>query len=251
MIKYYFSVFLLVHILSDFYMQTESAAVKKKDFLRWTLYHCGIYAAVSLILLFVFMPGMGWQYALIFILSHCIIDIVKYYVNKLFYQRKIRFAASEFKIFLCDQGLHICVIVLIAYMLRDADILALCNAEIAEFFSAFGFAETTALAWGLKILLLHKPANIFISKALESYRPQSKEESQGDDKKAGRFIGTLERLIIMIFISIDQYAAVGLVLTAKSIARYDKISKDKEFSEYYLLGTLLSTITAICVSILL
>lgn len=34
-------------------------------------------------------------------------------------------------------------------------------------------------------------------------------------------------------------------MTAKSIARYDRISKDQEFAEYYLLGTLLSTICAI------
>lgn len=45
----------------------------------------------------------------------------------------------------------------------------------------------------------------------------------------------------MIFIAMNQYAALGLVLTAKSIARYDKIAKDEKFAEYYLLGTLLST----------
>ena len=46
---------------------------------------------------------------------------------------------------------------------------------------------------------------------------------------------------MLMFIAMDQYAAMGLVLTAKSIARYDKITKDEKFAEYYLLGTLLST----------
>jgi hypothetical protein len=55
----------------------------------------------------------------------------------------------------------------------------------------------------------------------------------------------LERLIIVIFLSINQYSAIGLVLTAKSIARYDRISKDQAFAEYYLLGTLLSSIMVI------
>ena len=36
-----------------------------------------------------------------------------------------------------------------------------------------------------------------------------------------------------------------LMLTAKSIARYDRIAKDKDFAEYYLLGTLLSTIAVV------
>ena len=58
----------------------------------------------------------------------------------------------------------------------------------------------------------------------------------------GRYIGTVERLVMVLLLSVQQYAAIGLVLTAKSIARYDKISKEKEFAEYYLLGTLISTL---------
>ena len=38
-------------------------------------------------------------------------------------------------------------------------------------------------------------------------------------------------------------------MTAKSIARYDRISKDQEFAEYYLLGSLLSTICAIAAAV--
>jgi hypothetical protein len=48
----------------------------------------------------------------------------------------------------------------------------------------------------------------------------------------------------------NQYAAMGLVLTAKSIARYDKITKDEKFAEYYLLGTLLSTASVVVCKIL-
>lgn len=59
------------------------------------------------------------------------------------------------------------------------------------------------------------------------------------------------RIIILMFLSIDQYSAIGLVLTAKSIARYDKIAHEPEFAEYYLLGTLLSTVVAIVISFLL
>lgn len=99
----------------------------------------------------------------------------------------------------------------------------------------------------MKILLIHKPANILIANILGTYKP-SEDQSVDGDKKAGRLIGTLERIIMTIFLSIGQYSAVGLVLTAKSIARYDKISKDQVFAEYYLLGTLLSSIVAIIVT---
>jgi len=65
------------------------------------------------------------------------------------------------------------------------------------------------------------------------------------DNKAGRKIGTIERMIMLIFLSRNQFAALGFVLTAKSIARYDKITKDEKFAEYYLLGTLVSTLCVI------
>lgn len=50
---------------------------------------------------------------------------------------------------------------------------------------------------------------------------------------------------MLILLSIGQYSAIGLVLTAKSIARYNKITENQEFAEYYLLGTLLSTVIVI------
>lgn len=49
-----------------------------------------------------------------------------------------------------------------------------------------------------------------------------------------------EKIIILILLNVNQYSSIGLILTAKSIARYDMISKDQEFAEYYLIGTLFS-----------
>lgn len=61
-------------------------------------------------------------------------------------------------------------------------------------------------------------------------------------------IGTVERIIMLFFLLMKQYSSVGLVLTAKSIARYNKISEDQEFAEYYLLG--ISTICVLMISII-
>lgn len=55
---------------------------------------------------------------------------------------------------------------------------------------------------------------------------------------------------MLFFLSIQQYSSVGFILTAKSIARYNKISEDQAFAEYYLLGTLLSTICVLGVSLI-
>ncbi len=52
-------------------------------------------------------------------------------------------------------------------------------------------------------------------------------------------IGMLERTITAILLLCNQFAAVGLVITAKSIARFKQM-ENKEFAERYLIGTLLS-----------
>ena len=110
--------------------------------------------------------------------------------------------------------------------------------------------EAIFLKWAAVLLLIHKPVNILIANVLSGYKPSDKRGPEGADRNAGRMIGTLERIIMVIFISIGQYSAVGLVLTAKSIARYDRISKDQAFAEYYLLGTLLSTICAVIAALM-
>jgi hypothetical protein len=61
----------------------------------------------------------------------------------------------------------------------------------------------------------------------------------GGIPKAGRYIGILERFIVFSFVLINQYAVIGLVFAAKSIARFEAL-KDRKFAEYYLLGTLAS-----------
>ncbi|MGE5613033.1 MAG: hypothetical protein ACM3XR_01375 [Bacillota bacterium] len=109
-----------------------------------------------------------------------------------------------------------------------------------------------ALKWFLLILCIYKPSNITFIKLFANYRPDISEklinsEDAGikTERKAGAVIGFLERMLISFFISIEQYSAVGLILTAKSIARYDRIAKDQSFAEYYLIGTLTSVLFAL------
>ena len=52
---------------------------------------------------------------------------------------------------------------------------------------------------------------------------------------AGATIGLLERIVMSICIIFNQFASIGLVFTAKSIARYNKISESPTFAEYYLI----------------
>lgn len=67
---------------------------------------------------------------------------------------------------------------------------------------------------------------------------------------AGRLIGILERTLVLALILYQQWAAVAILVTAKSIARFEEL-KVRRFAEYYLVGTLASLLVALGVAFLL
>jgi uncharacterized protein DUF3307 len=62
--------------------------------------------------------------------------------------------------------------------------------------------------------------------------------------RVGATIGVLERLLIVTFVLAGAEAAIGFVIAAKTIARFRQLD-DRDFAEYYLLGTLASVSVAI------
>jgi hypothetical protein len=70
------------------------------------------------------------------------------------------------------------------------------------------------------------------------------------EARMGRKIGILERYLILTLILINQWEAIGLILAAKSLARFKEL-EDRRFSEYYLIGTLLSVLLALATGLLI
>ena len=243
MLREFLVLFLLGHVLGDFYFQTDIMAAKKEKSVKWVLIHSLVYA---LIMFAVCLPVMnaaiavGAAMASVF---HLMIDLLKYRSLKSAAKKGDRTHSLERKAFFADQALHLFGILVIAYMMVLKGPLGLSWEPIHEFFHYTGVPEALFRSIVLVLLLVHKPANMIIQKLLFPYKPDIDEEKTSNN--AGRFIGTIERIIMVIFLFIGEYAAIGLVLTAKSIARYDRISKEKDFAEYYLLGTLSSTLLAI------
>ena len=63
-------------------------------------------------------------------------------------------------------------------------------------------------------------------------------------QNAGLYIGWLERFLVVTALLLQSPVTVGLILTAKSIARYPEF-KSERFAEYFLIGTLLSLSVAL------
>lgn len=64
----------------------------------------------------------------------------------------------------------------------------------------------------------------------------------------GRMIGNLERFLILTLALYGQYASIGLVLAAKSVARFDMA---RHRAEYFLVGTLTSLTLALTVGLVI
>jgi hypothetical protein len=97
----------------------------------------------------------------------------------------------------------------------------------------------------------------FFKRWQRSFDEEEKKELDTDLKdglkSAGKIIGILERMLIFTFIILGQYEAIGFLIAAKSIYRFTdlKSSSERKFSEYVLIGTLLSFIIAILVGIVI
>lgn len=245
MFKEIFLLLLLSHVIGDYYFQNESMAEQKNEHFSVLIKHSVIYAVACLIIIIPVFNQKLLIAAVALSASHFIIDSLKFcYFNALKKKQKIS-SEKERNIYITDQCLHLVFILIISYIavLNKCDFNEL--TFIDNIFRVIGISFEKAFSWLLALLLIWKPSNITIKKLLSLYKPDGENNDNNKNNNAGEFIGVLERIIILVLMSISQYSAIGLVLTAKSIARYNKISEDKKFAEYYLLGTLLSTAIAI------
>lgn len=232
MIKVVLLLFLIGHVLGDFYFQSAKLAIGKDRLFKKLLKHSVIY---MFSMLFVTIPVFSLEmlkWAFIISLAHFVVDLAKFLIKK-----KLTFDhKSDILAYFLDQFVHIIVII-------STTIFIPIQPE-ASYYPYSMQSMIDGLSWILTLLTIIKPFSITIKKVLYRYRSDNNEEDQGHPN-AGALIGILERLIIVLFLSVGQYSAIGFVLTAKSIARYNKIADDPKFSEYYLLGTLLSSLLVI------
>ncbi|MDQ0230685.1 DUF3307 domain-containing protein [Metabacillus malikii] len=62
--------------------------------------------------------------------------------------------------------------------------------------------------------------------------------------EVGRYIGMLERLIIMILVAMNAFTGITFLVATKALTRFKQF-EDKRFAEYYLIGSLLSILLAL------
>lgn len=155
---------------------------------------------------------------------------------------------NDLCIFLTDQIVHITIIVVGAYIWFSVNN----DWKQPDCLQAFIINHPLRLKTMVGLLLALKPANILILLILETCKVNivtTKNDEYGNFH-SGELIGWLERGLILLFVILSQYEAIGFLVAAKSILRFNEASKGDEKSEYVLTGTLLSLAVALCLGIL-
>ena len=70
-----------------------------------------------------------------------------------------------------------------------------------------------------------------------------------EEYNRGRLIGNLERIVLTIVVAAGSYAALAFLVAAKGVVRSDEFEKDRDFAEYFLIGSLSSVLVALCAGI--
>ena len=250
------------HVFADFLLQIRWI-IENKRRPRAFLTHIAIVAATAAVLL------GAWSYAAhtalkavaIIAISHALIDW-----GKLWQSRKPwvhEHPRGKLILFLADQLLHILVIIFTAWYLREAWNEGWWSTLPAQSQTQFltvlcvsaGFILTTRTGSFVIELFMQgfsrskpEPSSSAISEHVHA-EPDNSQETEADKGliDGGKWIGLLERALIFVLIMAQEFQAIGFLIAAKSILRF-QYAKERSHSETVIIGTLASFGWAIVVS---
>ena len=242
---------ILFHTLADFYFQSKRLSCAKRESMGWMLLHCLIYMAAVFIASYALgflSVAVSGIFAAALGISHFVVDSVKQAVN-----RKWKTPKAILLAFVTGQTLHIAFLIAAILCVMPYVSAAPWVALIPDFAKYNkGLHLLTALLIG------YTPTAILVKLVLDILPVQENDGVASDaitnpdsaDAGGGRLIGILEREIMILLVFWQQFAAIGFIMAAKSIARYKQLEQ-QPFAEKYLVGTLTSVFMALLISLAL
>jgi hypothetical protein len=220
---------ILSHLLTDFILQPGKwiRERREKHFASFYLY---LHGTVTAILAWIFIGWQYWGVAILIMISHILIDGWKSYRKEnLFY-------------FITDQSLHF-IIILSCWLYIFFN-----WTEVSLKWHEF---NTNTAFWKIVtgIIFLTMPAGILIGKMTKHWRENIEDAESLNN--AGKWIGISERIIILIFVLNNQYTAIGLLVAAKGIIRFNEKDRPEIKTEYLVIGTLLSIVIAVITGLII
>lgn len=219
---------LAAHLAGDFTLQSDRLCDmryggKFSGRLTANCIHSLIQAALSYIFIGIWDL---WMLPIIIFISHFIIDFLK-----------TQYGKRRLPDLLYDQAAHYIVLILIwRFMLSG----------IAITDTPSKISQTAWIIFTAYIAIL-TPTSILVKSFMEYNSWVPCNPSLKGLPNAGKWIGFLERILILTFIFTENIEGIGFLLAAKSIFRFGELnrSKDLKVTEYVLIGTFLSFTAAI------
>ncbi|MGR3454433.1 DUF3307 domain-containing protein [Pseudooceanicola sp.] len=207
-----FVALLLGHLLADFVLQTNRMVAEKRRPLV-LLGHAAVVGLASLATLGG-APGLILAVAV----AHLVTDAVKTWA-----------APETLAVFLLDQAAHLATLAVAAWVMPGAFASGLWG----------GLPDTLLQA---QVVLAGLIAATFAGGPAVGLlmRPYDSPELPAGLPNGGRMIGLLERLLIVLLVLVGEAAAIGFLIAAKSILRFDMASESRAAGEYVIIGTLAS-----------
>lgn len=223
---------IIAHLLADFVFQSDSW-VKQRFNNGWSSKYLYLHGLIAGLLAYLF-SGL-WFFIRIpaaVAVTHILIDGIK-----VKYKDNVRS-------FLTDQVGHFLVLLGIWLWIINPE-----SEDINVLAQVFLPGLKIWVIIGAYLVIIW-PCSVLISKITEKWRLNISEHNISSDESlenAGKWIGILERFLILTFVLLQQYSAIGLLVAAKSIFRF---SESRKVGEYVLIGTLLSFTVAIIVGLI-
>lgn len=227
----------LAHLLTDFVLQSDRIVTgKKRGAVQAYAQHGAIHFFSASLFLGFAIPGLAVRlsfYAVILALTllHLGIDWLKL---RLVHSETLTDGAS---IFLADQSVHALTIFLTAWFIIRPPLFVL----LEKFHWARSTIERPLVIAVVYVAIIFGGGHVirFLTKPLTKQDMSILGETTSEMQNAGMYIGWLERFVVLTALLLQSPATVGLILTAKAIARFPEM-KSVRFAEYFLIGTLLS-----------
>lgn len=234
------------HVVGDFLLQTRWIAEQKAR-TGPLVVHLLLVGASHILFLLPFMGGRVIVVLAGVILLHGVIDAVT---------GRIRAEASSTRsvaVFAADQALHV-IVLFAAWAILTPDIIAprwIGGDSIEVATAAAVLIAAYVFNWnGGSVLVRGVLALVRLTSVVGARGNEHEDESRFTPLAGtGHLIGALERFLTLTLVLLGEWSALGFILAAKSIARFKEL-EDREFSEYYLLGTLTSVIVATATGLL-
>lgn len=241
-----FLALLLAHVMGDFPLQTRGMVLGKQAF-RASAYlsHGLVHLLASLAAVVVFTDlslatGAALLALALLVAAHLAFDLGKALVVR-------RWPAGDGALlYSADQCAHALLVAAVAILATGTlpPVATLHAQWIAWHHSVLVFVlvvSASVFPAGYLIRYLLRPLSDQLGAANE--RQGANRESLEGLGNAGLYLGWLERGLLVVAFAIGSFTAVGLIIGAKSIARFPEF-RSRAFAEYFLIGTLLSVAIA-------